>query len=211
MKSDLVSNMQLVFYPHPALRWVAKPVPKVTPLVQDVSHKMIEIMRSHNGIGLAATQVAIPWRIFVTCINNKELVFINPEVHLGRNKKDTNPRTSYEHELCLSLPGLQVHEPIPRSKDVYVSALDINGKNFVIAGPGIFSRVIQHENDHLNGILFFDHIQSSQPLEDWLNYLKVQYLNLTPDYSKKPTFGTNEEEIKKLVELEELLKEMENA
>ena len=104
------------------------PLAQVTPLVQDVARRMIELMHDHHGAGLSANQVALPWRMFVTCVNDKELVFINPEVHLGRNKKDNNPRIVYDYEGCLSFPGLQVGEKIPRSRDVYVEALDINGK-----------------------------------------------------------------------------------
>lgn len=63
-----IASLDVVPYPHPALRWVAKPVPRVTSLVQDVAKRMIELMHDWKGVGLAATQVAIPWRIFVTYV-----------------------------------------------------------------------------------------------------------------------------------------------
>lgn len=211
-----VDSLDVVCYPHPALRWVAKPIPKVTPLVQDVAKKMIELMHSYSGIGLSANQVALPWRIFVTCINDKDLVFINPQVHLGRNKKDTNPRTTSEFEACLSFPGVSVPEPITRARDVYVEALDINGDSFTIGGPGIFARVVQHETDHLNGIVFLDHMKLTgtidlgtyqetlkEYVQGWCNYLETQYRFITPH----PKYGTDEEAKQRLVELEKYLEQ----
>jgi peptide deformylase len=181
---------------------------------------MIELMHDYKGAGLAATQVAIPWRMFVTCVNDKELVFINPEVHFGRNKRDTNPRIVFDNEACLSFPGLQIDEKIPRARDVYVEALDIDGKPFTISGPGMLARVIQHENDHLNGVIFLDHMklagmvhmgQHVIPLKEyvdgWCKYLETQYEFITPPKSGKPRYGTNEEEKTKLLKLEELMLE----
>jgi peptide deformylase len=211
-----ISELDIVPYPHPALRWVAKEVPKVTSFVQDVVRQMIQLMHEYNGVGLAATQIAVPWRIFVTYVNDKELVFINPKVHLGRNKRDTRPTFSSDQESCLSFPGLKIAEPVSRSKSVYVEALDINGKPFVISGPGLFARVIQHENDHLNGIVFFDHlkmtdkiqtddnewISTKEYVEGWLNYLKTGYDFLLN--SPKSKYGSEEEEKQKLLALENL-------
>jgi len=215
-----LATLDVVPHPHPALRWVAKPIPHITPLIQDVARRMIELMHDHKGAGLAATQVAIPWRMFVTSVNDKELVFINPQVHLGRNKKDTNPRMVWDFEACLSFPGLRIEEKIPRARDVYVEATDIDGKPFTISGPGMLSRVIQHENDHLNGVIFLDHMKlegflqmgkEKISLKDYVagycRYLESQYEFITPPKSGKPRYGTNEEEKDKLVKLENFLLE----
>lgn len=199
-----VQNLDVVIYPHPALRWVAKPVPQVTPLVQAVARRMIEIMHDYKGIGLAATQVAVPWRIFVTCVNDKDLVFINPEVFQGRNEKDKNPRMVFEPESCLSFPGLYLDLPIKRSRDVYVKALDIDGKPFAMSGGGMFAKVAQHESNHLDGILFIDHIPvKSEDIEGWKNYLATQYKAM--QNFAVPKFGSDEDEKNKLVNLERLL------
>lgn len=211
-----ITSLDIVPYPHPALRWKCKPIPKITSLVQDVAHRMIELMHSYSGIGLAANQVAIPWRIFVTCVNNKDMVFINPEVHLGRNKRDSNPRMISDYEACLSFPGIQVPEKVSRARDVYVEALDINGKPFTISGPGMFARVIQHEFDHLNGILFLDHLKLTDTIDmgeyketmkeyvdGWCNYLETQYRFLNPH----PKFGTDDEAKQRLLKLEQYIEE----
>lgn len=206
-----IADLDVVPYPHPAIRWVAKPVPQVTSLVRDVSHRMIELMHEYKGLGLAATQVGVPWRIFVINVNDKDIVFINPEVHLGRNKRDMNPKIVAEFEACLSLPGVQLEIPIPRSKDVYVSALDIDGKPFTVAGPGLLARVVQHENDHLNAILFTDKLPTdinlnlggstctlAEYVDKWMNYLTAQY-------SANPKYGSEEIEKQKLLAWENLL------
>lgn len=211
-----VSDLDIVPYPHPALRWVSKPIKKVTPLVQEVAKKMIELMHQYKGAGLSANQVALPWRLFVTCVNDKEMVFINPEVHLGRNKRDKSYRTVNDYEACLSFPGLKVPGQVPRGKDVYVEALDIEGKPFVISGPGMFARVIQHENDHLNGVLFIDRMKLTDIIDlgsyretmkefvdGWCNYFETQYRFINPH----PKYGTDDEAKQKLVELEKILEE----
>lgn len=211
-----IDSLDVVPYPHPALRWVSKPIPKVIPLVQDVARRMIELMHSYSGIGLSANQVALPWRLFVTCVNDKELVFINPVVHLGRNKRDLNPRTTLDYEACLSFPGLKVPEQLSRARDVYVEALDINGEPFALGGPGMFARVIQHENDHLNGVLFLDHLKLNgsvdmgayqetmkEYVQGWCNYLETQYRFNTPH----PKFGTDDEAKQRLLDLEQYLAE----
>jgi peptide deformylase len=206
-----VSKLDIVPYPHPALRWVSKEVPSVTPLVQEVTKKMIEIMHDYKGAGIAANQVAVPWRIFITFVNEKEIVFINPKVHLGRNEKDNNPRPADDCEGCLSFPGLKVEIPIRRARDVYVKALDINGKPFTVSGPGMLARVIQHENDHLYGKLFIDHLPMQVPevkdfVDGWLAYLSAQYDFMVNKFVV-PKYGNDEQEKCKLAALEDLLEE----
>lgn len=216
-----LAKLDVVQHPHPALRWVAKSIPVVNQLVKDLASRMIELMHDYKGIGLAATQVAVPWRMFVTFFNEKEMVFINPEVHLGRNLKDNNPRLAFDKEACLSLPGLQIEEPVPRARDVYVSALDIDGKSFVFSGAGMASRVIQHENDHLNGIMFIDRLKLNGMIQmgehlvsmkdrvaGWLNYLATGYEYISSPKSGCPQYGTNEEEVEKLKALEALLPQL---
>lgn len=196
-----VDNLDIVPYPHPALRWVSKPISKITTVVQDVVKKMIELMHEYKGAGLSANQVAIPWSIFVTFVNEKEMVFINPEIHYGKNKRDTAPKIIFDHEGCLSFPGLIMEEKVPRSRDIYIEALDINGNPFTIGGPGLFSRVIQHEYDHLRGVLLIDRVTLKKETKNYLEYLVTQYECLTSN-SNKPKFGNDEEEKNKLMELE---------
>ncbi|MCQ2241348.1 peptide deformylase [Treponema sp.] len=113
--------------------------------------EMFETMVSANGVGLAAPQVGIAKRFFVIDVGDDvKRVFINPEII-----KTSSETSSYE-EGCLSLPGFS--EDIVRPVKVSVSALDENGKPFVINdADGLLARCIQHENDHLDGILYIDH------------------------------------------------------
>ncbi len=113
-------------------------------------NEMFETMISADGVGLAAPQVGIAKRFFVIISDdNIRRVFINPEI-----TKTSTENSDYE-EGCLSLPGFS--EKITRPTKISVSALDENAKRFVIEdADGLLARIIQHENDHLNGILYID-------------------------------------------------------
>lgn len=113
-------------------------------------NEMFETMTSANGCGLAAPQVGIPKRFFVIIADdNVRRVFINPEI------TKTSVETSEYEEGCLSLPGFS--EKIVRPASVSVSALNEDGKRFFIEdASGLLARAIQHENDHLDGILYID-------------------------------------------------------
>lgn len=113
-------------------------------------NEMFETMISADGVGLAAPQVGISKRFFVVISDdNVRRVFINPEII-----KTSAENSEYE-EGCLSLPG--VSEKIVRPVKISVSAIDENGKRFVLDdADGLLARIIQHENDHLNGILYID-------------------------------------------------------
>ncbi|MBR1911656.1 MAG: peptide deformylase [Treponema sp.] len=113
-------------------------------------NEMFETMISANGVGLAAPQVGIAKRFFVIMADDDvRRVFINPEII-----KTSNDLVDYE-EGCLSIPG--VYENIQRPSMISVSALNEHGKRFVIEdAKDLLARVIQHENDHLNGVLYID-------------------------------------------------------
>lgn len=112
--------------------------------------EMFETMISANGVGLAAPQVGIAKRFFVLqSDDNVRRVFINPEII------KTSEETAGYEEGCLSLPGFS--ENITRPVKISVSAINENGKPFVIEdADGLLARIIQHENDHLDGILYID-------------------------------------------------------
>lgn len=119
----------------------------------DLVNDMFATLVQADGIGLAAPQVNIGKRLFVvdTRKARERLVFVNPQII----------ETSYEQgvyeEGCLSIPGM--YADIIRSLEVTVQAQDLSGKSFVKRASGLLARVIQHEYDHLNGILFIDHMQ----------------------------------------------------
>jgi peptide deformylase len=141
-------------YPDPRLREKAKPVDAVTPAILELIDDMAETMYAAPGVGLAATQIGEPHRVFLIDIAGEDepsdlRVFINPEIveRLGDQTWE---------EGCLSFPG--VTEEIKRAERVKVRALDKEGKPFELEADGLLAVAIQHENDHLDGVLMVDHL-----------------------------------------------------
>lgn len=142
----------ILHYPDPRLREKARPVAEVTAEVRKLVEDMAETMYAAPGVGLAATQIGEPHRIFVIDIANEDepsqlRVFINPEI-VARNGD------LVWEEGCLSFPG--VTEDIDRSERVTVKALDANGKPFELEAEGLLAVAVQHELDHLDGVLMID-------------------------------------------------------
>lgn len=129
------------------LRSVSKPVLKVTEEHAELVAMMEVIMRSANGIGLAAPQLGILQRIFVYDSGDGLQAIVNPKI-LQRKGSQVGV------EGCLSMPGL--YGDVERADEVVVKGLDQHGKPIRIRAEGLTARVIQHENDHLDGILFID-------------------------------------------------------
>lgn len=142
----------ILHYPDPRLREKAAPVAQITPQIQKLVDDMAETMYAAPGVGLAATQIGEPHRVFLIDIAaedepSKLHVFINPEI-LTREGECMNP------EGCLSFPGIS--EDIKRATKVTVRALDREGKPFELAAEGLLAVAIQHEHDHLDGVLMID-------------------------------------------------------
>ena len=141
--------------PNKILRQISQPVESVGKEEQLLMDDMLETMYTANGIGLAAIQVGIPKRIIVMDIskdeNKKEpMYFVNPVI------KNKNPVKSTYEEGCLSVPN-QFAE-IDRPSKCDIEFLDYNGNKKTISAEGLFATCIQHEMDHLEGILFIDHL-----------------------------------------------------
>jgi peptide deformylase len=148
--------LEILEFPDPRLRTVAKPVEAVNRDIQAIIADMFETMYQAPGIGLAATQVNIHRRIVVIDVSeeqNEPLVFINPEIDV----LDEQQLHEYD-EGCLSVPGF--YETVTRPERVRVTALDKNGQPFQLEPEGLLAVCIQHEIDHLNGKLFVDHIST---------------------------------------------------
>ena len=146
---------KIVIEPDPILRKESKPVEKVDDELRRLLDDMLETMYAAPGIGLAAVQVGILKRLIVIDISkDKEkknpLFLINPEI-VSKSKN-----TSIHEEGCLSLPGHFAE--IERPAECQINFLDYNGKKKVISAKGLLSTCIQHEVDHLNGILFIDYL-----------------------------------------------------
>lgn len=139
-------------YPDPRLRQKAQPITEMTPEIQKLIDDMAETMYAAPGVGLAATQIGEPYRIFLVDVAaedepSKLLVFVNPEI-VEKSGEHLGP------EGCLSFPGIT--EDIKRATKVTVRAQDRDGKPFEMNAEELLAVAIQHENDHLDGVLMID-------------------------------------------------------
>jgi len=140
-------------FPDPRLKTKASPVNEITDATLTIIDNMITTMYDEKGVGLAATQVDIHQRIVVIDVsenNDQPIVLINPEII---TKSDD---TLINEEGCLSVPG--IYAKVDRHASCTVKALDIKGKELTLDGEELLSICIQHELDHLNGILFIDYL-----------------------------------------------------
>ena len=145
--------MQILPYPHPALRWKSEPVREINAALRQTVREMFDLMYAANGIGLASNQVGIPLRFFILNLTadpnekDEEIVFINPEIVRRKG-------TTEGEEGCLSFPGL--YGPVKRSELVRIEAFDLQGQPFEMDLDELAARAVQHETDHLDGVLFID-------------------------------------------------------
>ena len=147
-----MSVLQVLHIPDERLRKVAKPVEEVNAEIQRIVDDMFETMYAEEGIGLAATQVDIHQRIIVIDVSenrDERLVLINPEL------LEKSGETGIE-EGCLSIP--EQRALVPRAEKVKIRALDRDGKPFELEADGLLAICIQHEMDHLNGVIFVDYL-----------------------------------------------------
>lgn len=143
--------LDIITLPNKNLRQVSETIKKPdieSPVMQKFFDDLSETMLKKDGIGLAAIQVDKPWRVFSVATEKGPQIFINPQIIKKSLKKQL------DEEGCLSIP--QVYGTVKRSQKITVRAIDRNGEEFILKASGLFARVIQHENDHLNGILFID-------------------------------------------------------
>src|SRR5712672_3203226 len=142
---------EILILPDKRLRLVCEPVKTIDREIKTLVADMFETMYEAPGIGLAAIQVGVPRRVVTMDLAEKEpRVFINPEILWTSEEKAT-----YE-EGCLSIP--EFYEDVERPAQVRVKYLDLEGKENEVDASGLLATCLQHEIDHLNGVLFIDHI-----------------------------------------------------
>ncbi|MCU0873101.1 MAG: peptide deformylase [Pirellulaceae bacterium] len=146
------SSLKVVPYPHLTLRHKSKPVRRVDSELVRMVREMFTLMYASNGIGLAANQVDLPLRLFIVNLSAKagegeELVFINPVLSKPKGNEESE-------EGCLSFPEL--YGPVTRPKQITVQAYNLQGEEIRASLNGMLARVVQHEYDHLDGVLFVD-------------------------------------------------------
>ena len=145
----------ILILPDKRLRQVAEPVKKIDAAIRKLVADMLETMYDAPGIGLAAVQIGTPMRVVTMDLAKKEepkqpQVFINPEIVWWSEETAT-----YE-EGCLSIP--EFYGEVERPAQVKVTYLDLDGEPCEVEANGLFATCLQHEIDHLNGILFIDHL-----------------------------------------------------
>jgi len=166
-------QLSIIHYPHPTLRIRSKPIRRVSRELRDFADQMLDLMYESEGVGLAANQVDLPMRLFVANPagergDGEELVLLNPELQLPKGSETSQ-------EGCLSLPGL--YGQVKRPKTIRLSAYDLKGNPVERVVDGFLARVLQHENDHLDGVLFFDRMteEAKRELGDQLDELETVF------------------------------------
>lgn len=149
--------LEIKKYPDPVLREKCEEVKEVTDEIKNLGRNMAETMTEGQGIGLAAPQIGELKRVITVQADNQLRVLVNPKI-IKKSKE-----TVVGEEGCLSFPGLFLK--IKRAKGIELKGLDGNGKEIQIRVTGLTARVLQHEIDHLDGILFIDKIGFWQRLK----------------------------------------------
>jgi peptide deformylase len=170
---ETASDLEIVTYPHPILRRPSKTVQRIDRGMHEIVARMFELMYEARGVGLAANQVDLPLRICVINPSGKkgdgeEWVLINPVID--------RPKGSAEgEEGCLSLPG--IFAPVMRPKQVRLSAYDLAGNAIDRVVEGYLARIVQHEVDHLDGVMFIDRLRHAptEEIEDRLDELRLEF------------------------------------
>jgi len=191
--------LQIVQYPHPTLRHVSKPLKRVDKELHATVREMFELMYAAKGVGLAANQVDLPYRLFIINLESdphapeKELVFLNPVLTSRKG-------TAEAEEGCLSLPGL--YADVKRPERVTLNAYDLAGQEITLELDGLFARAVQHEIDHLDGILFIDRLSPTAEMgvKETLAEFELQFTG----QRERHEIPNDEAIAKRLAELEKL-------
>ncbi len=149
--------LRIYEFPHSVLRQQARKVKKIDESITRLVQDMIDTLHATNGVGLAANQVGILKRIIVirTPEDTEPRVYINPEITYQEGEREVD-------EGCLSMPGYTA--VVTRSMNVKAQALDGTMQEIKIKADGLLAQALEHEIDHLNGILYIDHIKAHQQL-----------------------------------------------
>jgi peptide deformylase len=179
--------LPLRYYGDPVLRRKAEAVASVDPEIRDLVSNLFDTMYRERGIGLAAPQVGVSRRVFVVDVEGEggarvKLALVNPKLARSRG-------TVVGEEGCLSIPG--IHADVRRHAEVTFEALDENGAPITVQATGLLARALQHELDHLDGILFVDRVSAIRRklLESKLARITTgDSERSAPDASASPSF-----------------------
>lgn len=141
-------GVSLVMYPDPVLRAVCQPVERFDSTLRDLTDEMFSLMQAYAGIGLAAPQVGLEQQLLISRLESHAMVLINPQI-------EASGVPGALEEGCLSLPAIRVN--VHRPERIRVTGYDLAGTKKRLVATGLWARVLQHEMDHLNGVLICDH------------------------------------------------------
>ena len=190
------TRMRIVKYPHPMLAYASKPLLKIDQTIRDIVSEMFDLMYSTSGVGLAANQVDLPYRLIVVNPTadpeqkDQEYVFINPTILKLKGK------TEEDEEGCLSFPDLRLI--VPRAREVKFQAVDLQGQLHTYFWEGFNARIIQHETDHLAGVCFYQRATASatRNFELYMQNLREQF-ELDRQNGLEPTMEQFQENVAK--------------
>jgi peptide deformylase len=151
-----MAGRAVVTYGNPFLKRRAREIKEIDASVKKLAEEMFETLERSRGVGLAAPQVGVPLRLIVLSIPNEDgtrwkCAIVNPEL-VSKNGKMTS------EEGCLSIPG--IYEEISRAEEVEVKGLDLEGKEIRVKGKGLLAKAVQHELDHIDGVLIVDRLSA---------------------------------------------------
>jgi peptide deformylase len=147
-------SIEIRTYGDSVLRRTADPITEIDSETKQIAEKMVEAMLRANGIGIAAPQIGVSKRIIVLDLDGKFHVLINPEII------ETSQESEEIVEGCLSIPGVDAE--ITRKLRAHLRGVTLDEKTIDIEGAGLMARAIQHEIDHLNGVLFIDYLSPAR-------------------------------------------------
>lgn len=173
--------MQIITFPHPTLRHKSKPIRRVDAELRQIVRSMFNLMYENKGIGLAANQVDLPLRLFVVNLKSdpqegEEMVFLNPVISFPKGSEEAE-------EGCLSLPGL--YGNVIRPKQVRINAYTLEGNEVDMVVSDLLSRCVQHELDHLDGVLFPDRMSPAARTD-----LAAELDEFEADFSSRRSTGS---------------------
>lgn len=151
-----MAERRIVTYGDPVLREKSEVVDEINQEIKDLVSDMTDALKKAKGLGLSAVQVGVLKRVFIVDLSAIDItesprVFINPEIIAKDGEIEIE-------EGCLSFPG--IYQKLVRADEATVRATDLDGNEFEVTGTGMAARAFLHENDHLDGILFIDHLSS---------------------------------------------------
>ncbi len=191
--------MQIIQYPHPTLRHASKPLKRVDKELHEIVRGMFELTYAAKGVGLAANQVDLPYRLFIINLQSdpaaadQEFVFLNPVLTSRKGNAEAE-------EGCLSLPGL--YGDVKRPERIVLNAYNLAGQEVTMELDGLFARVVQHEIDHLDGILFIDRLSPTREMavKETLEEFEIQFAG----HRQRGEIPDDETIARRLAELEKL-------